>query len=131
MREMCELLVDNVLETWEALIQFHWNEGTQTEEFNAAVTTDAGATNATQVAVLEAYLLQEVVLFSETMLTEMFQPFKDDPIIITDLQNHTYCSQLTSCSRQFHHNVEDEFDLPRIFTHSEENGISRCSAEER
>ena len=118
MREMCELLVDNVLETWEALIQFHWNEGTQTEEFSAAVTTDAGATNATQVAVLEAYLLQEVVLFSETMLTEMFQPFKDDPTAITDLQNHTYTLTIDVHAHvNSIDNVEDESDLPCIFTH--------------
>lgn len=117
MREMCELLADNTQETWEALIQFHWSEGTQTDEFTAAVTTDAGATNAQQIIALEAYF-QALNLFSNTLLQEIFKAFKDVPTAIVDIAGHNFTLTIDVHAHvNSIDNLEDESDLPCIFTH--------------
>lgn len=117
MREMCELLADNTQETWEALIQFHWNEGTQTDEFTAAVTTDAGATNAQQIVTLKAYF-QALGLFSETLIIEIFAPFEDAPTVTVDIKGHTFTLTIDVHAHvNAIDNVEDESDLPCIISH--------------
>ena len=116
MREMCELLADNVLETWEVRIIKHWSEGVQKVEFIAAVTVDTNGvfTNVEQVEVMKGHLRQHG--YPEKVITELFIEHVPDTTIDLASVSITLASDIHLHVGSID-NVEDESDLPCIFTH--------------
>ena len=111
MREMCELLADNVRETWEVLIAEHWSNGLLLESYTTAVTTDGGATNAARVAALKAHFQTEIytaividALFAALDADTTIDPATVDVTLIDEVYTHVGTID----------NVEDESDLPCI-----------------
>jgi len=111
LRKLWEKHVLDYTETWKVVIDAHFAEGLQTEEFTAAVTTDAGATNVAQVAAQKAYLA--ALGYSEELIAAIFAAADADPnvdvtaidvTIIVDVYEHTHSID----------NIEDESDLPCV-----------------
>lgn len=120
LRKLWELYVLDYTVTWQGVVAAHFAEGLLTNEFAAAVTIDAGATNVAQIAALKAFMAN--LLYSEELITAIFVAADanidfvvstifddvdvtlDDVTLLVDVYEHTHSID----------NIEDESDLPCV-----------------